>query len=256
MTLKSKYFYNLQASVTKFKRLLNAAVDLIIGQWTCLRHAAGPFKLSKRWDLAKRKDRREMDCQFTELKSNSEYSQRGDWNGARRPNFIAQRKQTRSGLIRSLVLMKVGALIGGWQRKPVNQCKSWSCLKYQATVEGGHGMLASGGIQGSRANASALNPYRLNESEQRGDCTPASSTQKVYITYPVSSEALNTNRRGNSRAWPGEGISPGAKTNSHHRRKKLTHPHPIRNHRQRKPALLSHALMKVQFPLPKGNLAS
>lgn len=45
----------------------------------------------------------------------------------------------------SLVLMKVGALIGGWRRKPVNQCKSWSCLKYQATVEGGHGMLASRG---------------------------------------------------------------------------------------------------------------
>lgn len=34
----------------------------------------------------------------------------------------------------SPVLMKVGALIGGWQRKPVNQCKSWSCLKYQAMV--------------------------------------------------------------------------------------------------------------------------
>ncbi len=47
MTLKSKYFYNLQAPVTKFKRNLNAAVDLIIGQWTCLRQAAGPFKLSK-----------------------------------------------------------------------------------------------------------------------------------------------------------------------------------------------------------------
>lgn len=45
-------------------------------------------------------------------------------------------------------------------------------------------------------------------------------------------------------------------TNSHLWHKKLTHPHPIRNHRQRKPALLSHALMKVQFPLPKGNLVS
>lgn len=52
----------------------------------------------------------------------------------------------------SLVLMKVGALIGGWRRKPVNQCKSWSCLKYQATVEGGHGMLASGGNSGAEVS--------------------------------------------------------------------------------------------------------
>lgn len=52
----------------------------------------------------------------------------------------------------SLVLMKVGALIGGWRRKPVNQCKSWSCLKYQAMVEGGHGMLASGGNSGAEVS--------------------------------------------------------------------------------------------------------
>lgn len=47
MTLKSKYFYNLQASVTKSKRLINSAVDLISGQWMCLRAAAKPFQLSK-----------------------------------------------------------------------------------------------------------------------------------------------------------------------------------------------------------------
>lgn len=45
MTLKSKYFYNLQASVTKSKRLVNSAVDLIRSRWMCLREA--PFQLSK-----------------------------------------------------------------------------------------------------------------------------------------------------------------------------------------------------------------
>ncbi len=55
----------------------------------------------------------------------------------------------------SPVLMKVGALIGGWQRKPVNQCKSWSCLKYQATVEGGDmGWWSLGGNSGVEASRS------------------------------------------------------------------------------------------------------
>lgn len=47
MTLKSKYFYNLQASVTKSKRLVNSTVDLISSQWMCPREAAKPFQLSK-----------------------------------------------------------------------------------------------------------------------------------------------------------------------------------------------------------------
>lgn len=47
MTLKSKYFYNLQASVTKSKRLVNSAVDLIRSWWMCLREAAKPFQLSE-----------------------------------------------------------------------------------------------------------------------------------------------------------------------------------------------------------------
>lgn len=59
----------------------------------------------------------------------------------------------------SPVLMKVGALIGGWQRKAVNQCKSWSCLKWQAMVMVGwgclgHGMMASRGNSGVEASRS------------------------------------------------------------------------------------------------------
>lgn len=47
MALKSKYFYNLQASVTKSKRLVSSAVDLISSWWMCLREAAKSFQLSE-----------------------------------------------------------------------------------------------------------------------------------------------------------------------------------------------------------------